>query len=122
MNFKDLIPKTQNFDPSWVIKLAESQIDDCATLCIALENCTNGVWEGKNLVDYGIWNIIDDKKWGLLNECGYIQFINSDNANNIGADWQIKGGVMLNIDKHRFLVFDILMDLRVGGIEFLFCD
>ena len=122
MDFKSKIPKESNFNPDWIIDLVKKQVEDNNVLIIALENCTHGVWQGQGLVEDGLWNILNERSIGLWKSCGYIQFISSTNANCPGADWQIKKTVMLTFDEHRDIVIDILMDLRVGGIEFLYYD
>lgn len=47
----------------------------------------------------------------------YIQFINSDNANQKVAEWQIKQNLVLEHKAEGTIILDILKDGSIGGFE-----
>lgn len=49
----------------------------------------------------------------------YIYFISPESANEKGAEWQFKENFICEHPKYGTLIFDILEDNKVGGIEFL---
>ena len=47
----------------------------------------------------------------------YIRFINSDNANQQGSEWQFKENLIMEHSTEGTIIFDILKDGRIGGFE-----
>jgi uncharacterized protein YuzE len=80
-----------------IIKLVEQQEPDRQDLIIALRNCKNGKWTSN----------------------GYYQFVDSNNANQIGYKWQFDENVVLEQENKGDIVLDILKDGSIGGIEFI---
>ncbi len=49
----------------------------------------------------------------------YIRFVNDKNANQKGAEWQIKESLELEHSTEGTIIIDVLKDGRIGGIELL---
>jgi hypothetical protein len=84
------------FNLTYIIKLAEEQLQDNPEIIQALRNCKDGYWSGN----------------------AYYQFVNSTNGNQPGAEWQIDESIVLEQKEKPYIVLDILKDGRIGGIEF----
>ncbi|MCU7552848.1 hypothetical protein OCK74_27260 [Chitinophagaceae bacterium LB-8] len=80
-----------------IITLVKKQEPERADVIEALQKCSGGKWTSK----------------------GYYQFINSKNANEPGAAWQIDESIVLEQENKGDIVLDILKDGRIGGIEFI---
>jgi len=89
--------KWKSYDPAWLVELAGQQMPDEPWLAEALKNCTNYCKESR----------------------AYIYFVDPSNPNKPGSEWQFKENITLEHPKEGDLVLDILMDGRVGGVEFL---
>ena len=66
-------------------------------LISALRNCHGGKWKRK----------------------AYFQFVDSKNANQIGAEWQFEDSFIFEHPNKGTIVIDFLKSKSVGGIEFL---
>ena len=80
-----------------IIKLVRQQYPTQQDLITALTNCENGKWKNK----------------------AYFQFVDSKNANQIGAEWQFDTNIVLEHPDKGTIVLDVLKNKRIGGIEFL---
>jgi len=49
----------------------------------------------------------------------YIRFVNNENANQKGAEWQFEDNIVLEHKTEGTIVLDILKDGRIGGFELL---
>lgn len=80
-----------------IIGLVRQQEPDRQDLITALQNCTGGQWTSK----------------------GYYRFVESTNANQIGAEWQFDENIVLEQDNEGDIVLDFLKNGQIGGIEFI---
>lgn len=84
-------------DINYIIELIERQKPERLDVIEALRNASNGKWAS----------------------AGYYQFVDSKNANQPGADWQIDESFALAQENDANIVLDLLKDGRIGGVEFL---
>lgn len=84
------------FDTTWLKELAMKLRPDLPWLATEIARCKFGTW---------------------TNAC-CIRFVNSDNANEPGADWQFRETIDLKDGRFGFVKLDVLKDNRIGGIEF----
>lgn len=47
----------------------------------------------------------------------YVQFVNSDQPNQKGSEWQFDENIILEHETEGTIVLDVLKDGRIGGIE-----
>ena len=80
-----------------IIGLVRQQEPNRQDLIKALQNCTGGQWTSK----------------------GYYRFVDSTNANQVGAEWQFEENIVLEQDNEGDIVLDFLKNGEIGGIEFL---
>lgn len=80
-----------------IIELVRQQEPNRQDLIKALQNCTGGQWASK----------------------GYYRFVDSTNANQVGAKWQFDENIILESKTLGTLVIDYLKGNQIGGIEFL---
>lgn len=80
-----------------IIELTRHQEPNRPELVTALQNCKDGQWTSN----------------------GYYRFVDSKNANEIGAEWQIDESIVLEQEVNGDIVLDLLKDGRIGGIEFI---
>lgn len=85
------------YDPTWLVELAKKQRPELVWFHEALVKCTQVVEK----------------------QPAYIRFINADNPNAPGSEWQYSYSVELNCPENGFLVVDVMKDRRVGGVEFV---
>jgi len=86
-----------HFNLNELIELVKQQEPNRKDLIQALENCVGGKWTDK----------------------AYFQFVDSTNANQIGAEWQFEENIIIEHPTRGTLVIDFLKNRRIGGIEFL---
>jgi hypothetical protein len=61
-----------------------------------------------------------NKEYPILHDTPeYIRFIESENANQPGADWQFDTNLVLEETEYGLVVLDLLKNKRIGGIEFV---
>jgi uncharacterized protein YuzE len=84
-----------SIDIDYIIKLFIEQFPEEQLILKALKDCIGGWWESK----------------------AYYYFVNSENANKPGAEWQFDKNISIE-DVKGDIVLDILKDGRIGGIEF----
>lgn len=80
-----------------IIKLVREQVPEQPEIIAALKRCSGGKWTSS----------------------GYYQFIDSKNANQPGAAWQIAESIVLEQENKGDIVLDVLKDGQIGGIEFI---
>ena len=85
------------YDPSWLVALARDQHPSETWLQTALARCTRCQRESK----------------------AYVRFVADRNANEPGSDWQFLTNLTLESAEEGFIVLDILVNNRVGGVEFV---
>jgi hypothetical protein len=85
----------QDYDPTWLVRLAESQCPDDESLARALSACTRAKHPGSLIV----------------------HFVKSNRPNLPGSEWQFSHSVSLTDPDHGELILDLLQDGRVGSIE-----
>ena len=85
-----------SFDPTWLCQLATQRQSNFPWLEESLARCTSGTWTNAS----------------------YIRFVDSTNANELGAEWQYQETIDLSDPQMGFLKLDVLQDRRIGGIEF----
>lgn len=85
-----------NYDPSWLITLANEQIPDQPELIAALAQCTKPI---------------------ALRQ-GYVQFVSAERPNLPGSIWQISESIALEAPEGT-VVLDVLKDGRIGSVEFV---
>ena len=87
----------QPYDPTWLVTLAREQLVDETWLPDALARCTRC----------------------LQKSDAYIYFINPDQPNRPGAEWQFLRNLHLQHPKAGWLILDVLTEERIGGVEFV---
>ena len=85
------------YDPTWLIDLAREQHPEEAWLPEALAACTRCRRESE----------------------AYIHFVDSNRPNKPGSGWQFDTNLELQSPTEGWIVLDILVDHRVGGVEFV---
>ena len=85
-----------DYDPAWLVDLANEQHFDKPWLAPALGRCTKAVAESP----------------------AYVYFVCAENANEPGARWQFRENILLLAPKGE-VVLDVLEDGSIGGAEFL---
>jgi hypothetical protein len=88
---------TNTIDIENIIKLVQDQQPERVDIISALKNCKGGHWSSN----------------------GYYQFVDSSNANQSGSTWQHNDCIVLEQQDKGDIVIDLLMDGRIGGIEFI---
>ncbi len=89
--------KRKYFKKEWLIELLKEQKPKREDLILQLEEMTVSEWIKKP----------------------YIRFVNGENANQKGAEWQFDENIVLEHKTEGTIVLDILKDGRIGGIELL---
>jgi len=79
-----------------LIELVKQQDPNRQDLVIALTNCIGEKWKDK----------------------AYFQYVDSKNANQIGAEWQIEENIIIEHPTKGIVIINLLKDKRIGGIEF----
>ena len=79
-----------------IIELVIQQEPTRQDIILGLSNCVGGQWRGR----------------------AYYQFVDSTNANQIGAKWQFVDCLVVEHPKKGTIIIDKLKDKRIGGIEF----
>jgi hypothetical protein len=87
----------QPYDPTWLVEWVRANRPDVAWVADALARCTRAAAGGR----------------------AYLYFADPADANQPGAAWQIAENVTLEHPDEGTLVLDVLLDRRIGGIEFL---
>jgi hypothetical protein len=85
------------YDPGWLVNLAKEQLPEESWLPDAIAKCTQCLRESE----------------------AYIYFVDAENPNKPGSDWQYSTCLELTSPTEGWLVLDILKERRVGGIEFV---
>jgi hypothetical protein len=85
------------FNPQWIIDLVKEKEPDRTDVISALSKCTSGKWES----------------------VGYIHFVNPENANEPGADWQFHESIVVEHYTEGTIVIDVLRSGKIGGLEFV---
>jgi hypothetical protein len=81
---------------SQIIELVRKQEPMRHDVIKALTECRNGRWLGN----------------------AYFQFVDSTNANQIGAEWQFEENIVIEHPEKGTIIIDYLKDNKIGGIEF----
>ena len=85
------------YDPTELVELARRQRPDLPWLVQSLAVCIQGHWKQRRI---------------------YVHFINPENANEPGSDWQYRETISLDHPEFGHIKLDVLKNDRVGGIEF----
>ena len=89
-----IVEDNQDLNIPAIIELVREEHPDIQDVITGLQNSVGGHWRSK----------------------AYYQFVDSKNANQIGAEWQHDDCiVVVKVD----IVIDLLKDGRIGGIEFI---
>ena len=83
------------YDPTWLVDLAREQEPDEPWLPVALADCCRA------------WR----------HSPAYVYFLNPNNPNQPGSEWQFETNIVLEHPTEGALVLDILKGQRVGGFE-----
>ena len=89
--------KFTDYDPTWLVKLAEEQYLAEKWLAESLKECTRYCRQSD----------------------AYYYFMDPKNANKPGAEWQISENIILKHDTLGEIVLDVLKNKKIGGIEFI---
>lgn len=84
-------------DPTWLVQLARQQRPDLPWLVNSLAKCTACHWKRKRI---------------------YVYFVDPKDANQHGAEWQFRESISLEHSRFGHIKLDVLVDDRVGGVEF----
>ena len=79
-----------------LIKILEKEEPKNEKLINSLQNCNGGKWKNK----------------------AYFQFVNSENPNKVGSEWQFLDNIIFEHEKFGTIILDLLKDNRIGGLEF----
>lgn len=79
-----------------LIKILEKEETKNENLIILMQNCNGGKWKNK----------------------AYYQFVNSENPNQVGSEWQFLDNVVIEHKVIGTIIIDLLKDNRIGGFEF----
>jgi hypothetical protein len=79
-----------------LIKILEKEEPENETLIKSLRNCSGGKWKNK----------------------AYYQYINSENPNKIGSEWQFLDNIIFEHENYGTIIVDLLKDNKIGGLEF----
>ena len=79
-----------------LIKIIEKEEPKNENLIKSLQNCIGGKWKSK----------------------AYYQFVNSENPNQEGSEWQFLENLIFEHDVIGTIIVDLLKDNRIGGLEF----
>ena len=79
-----------------IIEIVRQQEPSRQDIINALRECKGGRWRGN----------------------AYFQFVDSTNANNIGAIWQIEENIVIEHPEKGTIIIDFLKDKKIGGLEF----
>ena len=79
-----------------LIKILEKEETKNENLIILMQNCNSGKWKNK----------------------AYYQFVNSENPNQVGSEWQFLDNVVIEHKVIGTIIIDLLKDNRIGGFEF----
>jgi len=85
------------YDPTWLLELAREQLPEEVWLQDALAVCR--------------------RAW--TKSPAYVYFVNPQNPNIVGSEWQFETNMVLEHPTEGELVLDILRGRRVGGVEFI---
>jgi hypothetical protein len=87
----------QPYDPTWLVEWVRENRPEAAWVADALARCTRAAEGGR----------------------AYLYFVDPVDANQPGAEWQMAENVALEHPTEGTLVLDVLVDRRIGGMEFL---
>lgn len=87
----------QEYDPKWLLELAQQQIPNEIQVIESLKKCTSCFQRSK----------------------AYIYFVDGSNPNQKDAAWQFDRNVILEDKKLGTIILDVLEGNKVGGVEFL---
>ena len=79
-----------------IIELVRQQEPLRKDVIKALRECKGGQWRGN----------------------AYFQFVDSNNANQIGAEWQFEDNIVIEHPEKGTIIIDFLKDNKIGGLEF----
>lgn len=79
-----------------LIRILEKEEPKNENLINSLRNCSGGKWRNK----------------------AYYQFVNSENPNQIGSEWQFSDNIIIEHPEKGTIILDLLKDNKIGGIEF----
>jgi hypothetical protein len=88
---------TTSYDPDWLVALLRTQRPDYPRVAEAMAKCRKA----------------------LATEPGYITFVNPSRPNLPGSEWQFDGNIDVSDPVRGWIVFDLLNDGRIGGVEFV---
>ena len=83
------------YDPTWLVDLAREQEPDEPWLPLALADCRRA-WRQSE---------------------AYTYFVNPNNPNRPGSEWQFETNIVLEHPTEGALVLDVLKGQRIGGFE-----
>jgi hypothetical protein len=83
------------YDPTWLVELAKEQVPEEPWLPDAISNCRRA------------WR----------RSAAYTYFVNPDNPNKAGSEWQFETNILLEHPSEGTLVLDVLKGQRIGGVE-----
>ena len=87
----------ETYDPTWLVELARERLPEELWLQAALSVCRRA-WKASP---------------------AYMNFVNPQNPNMPGSEWQFETNIVLEHPTEGELVLDILKGRRVGGVEFI---
>ena len=90
-------PLWELYDPMCLILLAQEQCPEEEWLIHSLSTCTRCI----------------------PSSIAYVYFVNPENPNQPGSEWQFERNIHLYHSKEGHIVLDILSDQRIGGVEFI---
>ena len=79
-----------------LIEILEKEETKNENLINSLQNCSGGKWKNK----------------------AYFQFVNSENPNQVGSEWQFLDNIIFEHEEFGTIIVDLLKDNRIGGFEF----
>ena len=86
------------YDPTWLVELAREQVPEEPWLPDAISRCCRRAWRGS---------------------AAYTYFVNPDNPNKPGSEWQFETNILVEHPTEGTLVLDVLKGRRIGGFETL---
>ncbi len=87
----------QDYDPEWLVQLAEQQRPYERWLPDALRKCTRFYSETET----------------------YYYFVTNEKANQAGSEWQFDYNITLRDSQHGVIILDVLKGNLIGGFEFI---
>ena len=90
-------PKWANYDPDWLIRLAEKELPDDKVLAGALASCRKVA------------------RFGWTSKTFY--FVDPSQANMPSTSWQFKEAIVFETYEKGPVILDLLQDGRIGSVE-----